>query len=124
MAEQFRAGSDAHRGVHALASRKSATSLAGTRSGTIASFVAALLTAAITVAAVTGFQPSVAYAVGTDCGSYLGYHYAGQYTSHTNGLTQCAPYDGYFGWNGVNGQITTPSSNPALPNYVEDHRGG
>lgn len=76
---------------------------------------------AVTLAAV---QPAATSAVGSDCGTYGGFHYAGEYTSHTNGLTQCAAYDGYFGWNGVNGQITTPSTTVNLPDYTIDHTVG
>lgn len=83
--------------------------------------------AAISVAAAIlacGALPASSVAVGSDCGVAFGYHYAGQYTSHVGGLTQCADYDEYFGWNGVDGAITAPSTVPTLADYTVDHVAG
>jgi hypothetical protein len=74
--------------------------------------------------AVLGLRPPMADAIQGNCGSNAGYHYAGEWTSYTNSLTHCSANNAYFGWLGVRGQITTPSSNPSLPDYTKDHRLG
>jgi len=79
------------------------------------------LLAVVTAAVLVGSQPTMVSAIGSNCGSLAGYHYAGQITSHTDGFTHCAVSNGYFGWAGVNGQITTPSQNISLPDFTIDH---
>jgi len=54
-----------------------------------------------------------------------GYHYAGQHTSHVEQLVQCPSMpDFYYGWKGVNGQLTVPSSALPLANDIWDHYNG
>jgi hypothetical protein len=71
---------------------------------------AALLTLALNL-----MHPSVATAIGTACGTAGGYHYAGQLTSHLDAHTECSQInEEYLGWNGVDGQITTPGTTYTL----------
>jgi hypothetical protein len=57
------------------------------------------------------------------------YHYAGMFTAQTSVIehlqtSQCGPSgSGYFGWAGVDGQISTPSTNPPI-DVNQDHQAG
>jgi len=54
----------------------------------------------------------------------LGLHYAGQYTAMDSNYTQCAPFNEYGGWNGVDGQLQTPATVPSMGNDAFDHVAG
>ncbi len=80
--------------------------------------------AAVVCLLLLGAQVSPVLAIGTSCGHVVGYHYAGQLTSHTNGLTQCGSYNAYGGWNGVDGQLTAPATFHQVSNHESDHELG
>ena len=114
---QFRRATDTSRSPRALGGN-------GRGRRTPAAVLMRLVVAVATAGAVIGLQPLVADAIGGDCNHNSGHHFAGEWTSYTNSLTQCSSNVGYYGWHGVRGQLTTPSSNPSLPSYTVDHRNG
>lgn len=67
------------------------------------------------------FGAPPAGATGT-CSGVPGFHYAGQITSHTSGYQDClVSEDAYYGWDGVNGQLTSPTSLATMGDWTVDH---
>jgi hypothetical protein len=69
---------------------------------------------------------TAAYASAKTCGFGVNsdhYAYAAQYTSVSPGSGTCFDAPGYFGWAGVDGQITTPSTFPTRVNNADHNLG-
>jgi hypothetical protein len=88
--------------------------------------LARLLVAVVLGLTLAGLTSSAAIAVGSNCGSTWGYHYAGIFTSTVGGRTECAAsIPEYLGWNGVYGRVTAPSgAGLTLHDYTVNHTAG
>jgi hypothetical protein len=62
-----------------------------------------------------------ALAVGYSCGSDGGFHWAGITTALEETATQCVLPRYYYGWSGLDGELTIPSAWEPLPDGTIDH---